>query len=61
MLNPLRSRDLKAFVVQDYNLMGLSEFRYSAGFVGLYDGHVELRERAHRRPSAAHLEHRGVI
>ena len=31
--------------------MGLSEFRYSAGFVGIYDGHVELRERAHTEDS----------
>ena len=37
----------KSVVIQDYHLMGLSDFTYSAGFIGVYDGHVNLLERPH--------------
>ena len=38
-------------IVKDYNLMGLVEFTYSAAYVGLFDGHVNLNEREHSEDS----------
>jgi hypothetical protein len=34
-------------VVKDYDLMGLTNRTYGAGYVGLYDGHINLLERPH--------------
>lgn len=34
-------------IIKDYNLLGLLEFTYGAGYVGLFDGHVSIAEREH--------------